>query len=476
MKSEINAIDVTEERFESIVAEIRPAEKSAVGARIPEPAKKPEPRLYRVIWRWHFYAGLIVLPVLLIASVTGGLYVFREELERVIYPRLMFVEPQPQTVTYKEQLAKAIAALPEGATVHGISISDDPTRATDIIAEIGPERYVSVYVNQHTGAVSGQLEYDRSLFGVILNIHRTLLAGTTGRVIVELATSWGIILIVTGVYLWWPRRGGKALGVWLPRLRGKSYVIWRDWHTVPGFYFSLLAFLVMGTGLFFTLLFARGYQGVAQITSSYPASYLNPPKSLKKEGATRLGPDEIIAIARREQSENEMYIDFPHTAEDSFTIYAGSYDSPSTLTFLYLDQYSGAVHDSIRWRDISVAAKVQVSAYSIHVGSIYGLPTKILAVLVCLLIVAMSVTGAAMWWVRRPSGKTGFPVKPAGGTPTKWVIAVICLLGALMPAAGISMILILIGDWLLRRWQRRRPGQAMPFLLWLAMVLTFSGV
>jgi uncharacterized iron-regulated membrane protein len=197
--------------------------------------RQQEPRLYRVIWRWHFYAGLIVLPVLLVVTLTGGLYVFKEELERVIYPHLMFIEPQPHKVSYDAQLANATAVLPPGTTVHGVSISDDPARATVIIAEIAPESYSSVFVNQHTGAVLGQLEYDRSLFGVILNIHRTLLAGTTGRIIVELATSWGIILIVTGLYLWWPRGRNQALGVWLPRLRGKSYVIWRDWHTVPGF-------------------------------------------------------------------------------------------------------------------------------------------------------------------------------------------------------------------------------------------------
>jgi uncharacterized iron-regulated membrane protein len=425
-----------------------------------QPVKKPEPRLYRVIWRWHFYAGLITLPVLLTVAVTGGLYVFHEELERLIYPQLMFVEPQPQAISYNEQLAKAQALLPAGATAHGISISGDPTRATAIIAETAPERYVSAYVNQHTGAVLGQLVYDRSLFGVILNIHRMLLAGTIGRVVVELATSWGIILIVTGIYLWWPRVGIKSLGVWLPRLRGKSYLIWRDWHTVPGFYFSLLAFLVMGTGLFFTLIFARGYQAVGYLTNAYPASYLSPPKSIKKEGAAKLGVDEIIAIARRQQGQIEMYVDFPHTAEDSFTVYAGSYDSPSTLTFLYLDQYSGALLDAIRWEDISAAAKVQVSAYAIHIGSIYGLPTKILAMSVCVMIVAMSVTGAAMWWARRPRGKTGFPIKPAEIKPAKWLIVVICLLGVLMPAAGVSTLLILLGDWAARR-RRYRKRQAL---------------
>jgi uncharacterized iron-regulated membrane protein len=155
-----------------------------------------------------------------------------------------------------------------------------------------------------------------------------------------------------------------------------------------------------------------------------------------------------------------MYVDFPHTAEDSFTVYAGGYDSPSTLTFLYLDQYSGAALDAIRWKDLSAVAKVQVSAYAIHIGSIYGLPTKILAVSVCAMIVAMSVTGAAMWWARRPRGKTGFPIKPAKIKPAKWVIAVICLLGAIMPAAGASMLLILLGDWAARR-RRYRKRQAL---------------
>jgi uncharacterized iron-regulated membrane protein len=442
MKSEMKA--TTEAQLEPIatMAPIAPIAVDAASDEIIE--RKQEPRLYRVIWRWHFYAGLIVLPVLLAVALTGGLYVFKEELERVIYPHLMFVERRPQTVSYDKQLTNATAVLPSGATVHGVSISDDPTRATVIIAEIAPESYSSVFVNQHTGAVLGQLEYDRSLFGVILNIHRALLAGTTGRIIVELATSWGIILIVTGLYLWWPRGRNLALGVWLPRLRGKSYLIWRDWHTVPGFYLSLLAILVMGTGLFFTVLFASGYQMMANLTNSYPASYLNPPKSVKQDGAAKVKVDEIIASTRREQNEREMYIDFPHTAEESISVYAGSYDSPSTLTVLHIDQYSGAVLDSVGWHQLSAAAKLQVSAYSIHIGSICGKPTKALALIVCLLIVAMSVTGAAMWWIRRPKGKSGFPNKTKEFNPAKWLIALICLLGGLMPAAGLSLLLILL--------------------------------
>ncbi len=59
----------------------------------PEPVEARKPRLYRVIWRWHFYAGLIVAPILLVAAITGGLYVFHAELSGWLYQDLYFVEP-----------------------------------------------------------------------------------------------------------------------------------------------------------------------------------------------------------------------------------------------------------------------------------------------------------------------------------------------------------------------------------------------
>jgi len=420
---------------------------------------KSEPRLYRVVWRWHFYAGLLVLPVLLTAAITGGLYVFIQELEPLMYPERT-VAVQEEVVPYQQQLEAAKAVVPEGFEAHGLTISADPKLATIVNFHQEPDRYLYIFVNQHTGVVQGQSEYGDSFFDIVLKIHRTLFIGTVGRYLVEISTSWGIILAITGLYLWWPRGREKVKGIWLPRLKGKSYVIWRDWHTVPGFYFSLLAFLVMFTGLFFTEFFGSGYRLMAFMTNSYAASDVSPPNSAVVEGANPLRVDDIIGIARREQSEKELYIDFPHTKENSYSVYGGTADSLSTYSNMYIDQYSGAVLDHLTWNDLSAVAIVQLLPYPIHVGSIYGLPTKILAVLVCALIVAMSVTGAVMWWKRRPRGKTGFPHKPQAFKPAKWLIMLICLLGLVMPAAGISILTILFGDWLLQLWKTRRATNA----------------
>lgn len=47
----------------------------------PERASRPAASFYRAVWRWHFYSGLITLPFLILLAVTGGLYLFRAEID-----------------------------------------------------------------------------------------------------------------------------------------------------------------------------------------------------------------------------------------------------------------------------------------------------------------------------------------------------------------------------------------------------------
>jgi uncharacterized iron-regulated membrane protein len=422
-----------------------------------ENSASPTPRLYRVIWRWHFYAGLIVMPVLAVVALTGALYVFRPELEQKFNPAMLTVEPQTQRASYETQLANAKASAPAEARATAMLLHADPTWPTQFAFSTKAGDNLNIFVNQHTGAVQGSYVYGNTFFDLVMVIHRHLAGGIIGRIAVELATSWGIILAITGLYLWWPRGRDKFLGVLFPRFRGKPYLVWRDWHAVPGFYFALFAILILATGLFYTMGFGRGYQRLLDVTNSNPTSFAEASKSVRQPSAVPLPLDEIIAIAERTQPEKEMYIDLPNNAEASVYVYAGSSDHPSTLTQFYIDQYSGKVMGLAGWSQLPVLYKIQLLSYPIHVGSILGWPTRVLALLTCLVIVAMGVTGAVMWWIRRPKGKTGFPQKPKEVQPPTWLIGLIVLLGVLMPAAGISILALLAGDWMLRvirsRWQ-----------------------
>ena len=45
---------------------------------------------------------------------------------------------------------------------------------------------------------------------IMHDLHGELLIGEPGAIAVELAGAWAIVMIITGLYLWWPRGAGVA--------------------------------------------------------------------------------------------------------------------------------------------------------------------------------------------------------------------------------------------------------------------------
>ncbi|WP_203564069.1 PepSY domain-containing protein [Deefgea sp. CFH1-16] len=62
-------------------------------------SKTKPSHFYAVVWRWHFYAGLLVIPVLMLLAVTGAIYLFKPQLDPLLYPQLLRLSPAKQAVT-----------------------------------------------------------------------------------------------------------------------------------------------------------------------------------------------------------------------------------------------------------------------------------------------------------------------------------------------------------------------------------------
>src|SRR5215472_15968109 len=120
------------------------------------PAEPPQVNVYPRIWRWHFYAVLLVAPVLIVVALTGAILIFSDQLERVLYPYNLFVTPAQEGVSsYEEQLKAAREFGPKDYTVAGIGIDANPLRATAVLLRSGSGRGRVVYVDHHTGKVIG---------------------------------------------------------------------------------------------------------------------------------------------------------------------------------------------------------------------------------------------------------------------------------------------------------------------------------
>ncbi|KAK0332555.1 hypothetical protein LTR94_024393 [Friedmanniomyces endolithicus] len=215
--------------------------------------------LYRTIWRWHFYAGLIVSPFLLILAVTGAIYLFNTEINDALYPNQRFVA-ETAPLPASRLIGAALEWFP-GGTATRIDMPVEPGRSAllFITPTDGPAQ--RVYVDPDPGWVCGRLS-------------RFSDNGDRGDAIVELMACWGLILVVTGLYLWWPRsaRSWVGVAVFNPMMRGRMF--WRDIHAVVGIWTALLiAFLIL-TGLPWATVWGGLLKGgVDALGVGYPANH-----------------------------------------------------------------------------------------------------------------------------------------------------------------------------------------------------------
>lgn len=488
--------------------------------------RRPEERLerqakaasvYRVMWRWHFYAGLLVSPILIVTAVTGAIYAFKDEIEDLTQARLLVVAPAGERQPLSKQVAAAAAAFPQGR-VENVDLPADPARSTRVMVALpkpktealpgespvepkpkekaaaeasyadakpapaaddvkattvktaaaapkgmggseGVERR-AVFVNPYTAEVLGSRgPADNWFFELVLSIHRRLYAGNVGRMVVEFSTSWTIILLLTGVYLWWPRGAKTSWGVWLLRLRAKPYVVLRDLHAVPAALISPVAIVIVFTGLFWTQLWGTGFKyfqgpipqgaGVSTLVAG------------GKSGATpeTVSLDAVAALGAKAWPGDDLFINLPSKPTGVFQINARPEIGPTFSGRMEVDRYSGAVLKQVEAADLPILTRFRTWVYPLHVGSVFGITTKILAFVASSILAMLTITGVWMWWQRRPAGRTGFPRKPEGTIPL-WLWGSLVGCSLFFPAVGLSILVFMLVETLWGVVERRRSGSA----------------
>lgn len=219
------------------------------------------PRARQRVWRWHFMAGLMVIPFAIILAVTGAIYLFKPQFEAAVEARInqramMLAE---ETLPADRLLASALETYPGAAMMKYVIATspDDPTVEIDLRTEAGPR---TLWIDRSSGEVLHDTSTPGRFMNVVKRIHGTLLAGDAGSLVVEIMASWMIILIVTGVFLWWPR-GVSGWRFFIPDvspLRGRRE-LFRRLHGTLGAWAGGLILVMLISGLPWTQVWGAGY-------------------------------------------------------------------------------------------------------------------------------------------------------------------------------------------------------------------------
>lgn len=443
---------------------------------------RPYPR-YAALWRWHFYAGLFTAPFLLMLSVTGAIYLFNDELNDLIYPELRFANSSHTTPQQPaSMLIGAVEQQWPGSAVTRIDMPTTAGRSAMLFVTPAEGEPFRAFVDPGTAEILGQFIYTRTLVGFADVFHGSLMLGDVGDAIVELAACWAVVLIITGLYLWWPR-GNDAGGRLLPRLALRGRRFWREVHRFTGFYAAALILFLIFSGLPWATVWGGmvlqpvsnalglGYPPALRHHNSSQATMMDTlgeaPWALEQAplpaGAhahlppaqrTDIGVDRATAILAQHGMASAYRLSLPRDGQHLYSAYTYP-DRPEGQHTLHVDRFTGEVLADIRFQDYGAAAKAVEWGVAIHMGNYWGRVNQLIMLLTCIAIIALVITGMVMWWRRRPPGSLGAPRAISAPRARNTVLVTAALL-IVFPLTGLSLVLILGLDTVWRSLCRRK--------------------
>ena len=421
---------------------------------------------YRTIWRWHFYASLFVMPLVLVLATTGAIYLFKPQIDR--WEERAFSNLSTHgAVSPNAQLAAVMNANP-GAQFHGYRLPAREGDAAVIHVGLADGRSMrDVYVSPQ-GKVLGSVDPESRISATVSRIHGSLLIGRVGDWIVELAACWAIVMILTGLYMWWPRGQGLRGVIW-PRLGKGKRIFLRDLHAVTGFWVSGLALVLLTTGLPWASVWgdafrvARAELGLVQGAQDWKTGTHAPHAEhdhdammkMQAAGIPLVGLSDMVAKAKLEDLPHPVFVKPPGAPERfgpptpmAWTIKSESQNRPLNRKITY-DVATGKELSRTSFADKHVIDQAVNYGIAWHEGQLFGWINQLVGVLSALGLITLVISGYMIWRRRKPVDALGAPIAPAVPQKIREVVVIIAVMAILLPLLAISLLALWLFDRLL---------------------------
>jgi sulfite reductase (NADPH) flavoprotein alpha-component len=368
----------------------------------------------KTLFQLHWFFGISAGLVLALMGITGALYSFQEELLRALNADVLKVEVRAEGVLPPAELVRRVeAAQGDKVSMLWVDVRDGNAARIFFTPAPGERRGALRYADPYTGELKGDAA-GQGFFNLMLNLHRFLAMGDTGRQITGACTLMLIFFCLSGLYLRWPR---KALDwrTWLTfewAKKGRAFN-W-DLHAVAGTWCLLFYLLFALTGLFWSYDWYRS--GLNTLLADAPAAGQ---QQKRGEGRGRHGPPPADQHAPPLQVDYQaIWSNLKQAAGPELAMYnlrlppAGGQPAnlfyllegaahPRAFNTLVLDPATGQVRRHERYTDKSFKAQLLQSVYALHVGEYFGLPGRIILTLASLTMPLFFVTGWLLYLDRR---------------------------------------------------------------------------
>ncbi|WP_345203328.1 PepSY-associated TM helix domain-containing protein [Chryseobacterium ginsengisoli] len=375
----------------------------------------------------HLWFGLSVGLIVFIVSLTGTMYVFKDEIQNQLRKDAIFVKPETisqQPLSIEVLKEKVSLEVNEKYPISSVEIPLDKNKSYEFLYYEKDKKAWNyfdevkinklIYVNQYTGEILGIYNEKYDLFPILKAIHWSLLLKADwGKYVIGIPVVLFIIMLITGIILWWPQnkkmRKGRFSFDW------KNVKIWKrknyDLHNILGFYASFIALILSLSGIYFA------YPWVKNAFNITLSGSLELPKEKEIKS-----PDSLL-------TKNNAIFDL--TAEETRKLYStlSSFRIPlngknkkgkdlknipvsvygedgkfAIRNQLVFDKYSGKLLSNKPHQELNTAEKYANANYDIHTGSYFGIFGKIIWFIAGLICTSLPVTGFLVWLGKKKKG------------------------------------------------------------------------
>jgi uncharacterized iron-regulated membrane protein len=477
-------------------------------------------RRWRSLWRLHFYAGLFAMPFVLLMAVSGLVILYTQPIQNLTEGNLRRVPAATEFVSFDEQARNVETAFP-GKSLKAVTVPNASSRSTMFALDDGSAAGFEVYVNPHTGKVLGSRKTGSGIIGLANRMHgylnnnaikvslpsvaafwdheKVFRKYVVGDLVLEVLGVWTLVLVMSGLFLWWPRRsraGGSERtrrGLLRIRLNKTGRARWRDLHGASGVTLFSIMLLTVVSGMAWSAYWGPNFSALANRISPnvaakapesalgvrgdldrlgnqipwntgdfpIPASYATAPDGTSP---TALRLDRVAAIAEREGMKPGYTINFPANAKDeatgetlygSFTVSNSWPRKTGEAHDLFLDQFSGATlgqQTAYGFGSVSYGLDALVST---HMGTQLGVVSRVMMTALCVLSIWSIFSAFVMFWKRRRPGTLGLPRRPVDVRLAKRVSLTAIVMAIVFPVWGLSAAVVLAFDRFVIRRTRR---------------------
>jgi uncharacterized iron-regulated membrane protein len=436
------------------------------------------------LWRIHGLAAMLATPFLLVAAVTGLIYVAAPQVEAWQDAHLDAVTPAPW-LPLDRLVQAAEAAAPEGLRLrnvvpprvpgdtlratfappagtaaagspqpagphagHAMPTAALPAAATAAETGFGPRipRGVIVHVDPGSARVLGtQVEGDRYSTWA-KRLHSSLLQNDNWRWLIEWAATCLLVMLLSGAALAWPRKGVALLPQ--PGARGRT--AWKQWHAFIGLALALMSLAIVLTGLTWSRYAGDQIRSLRDQIGQAPPRAPAGLQSAPANGSPRLSWQAVWDRARQQAPEAVLQISPPRGPQGVWRISNVDRGQPMQRLDLQLDATSGRALFFAGWQQQTLFSKATAIGIPFHRGE-FGLWNQLLLVLFGVAVIFSTVTGWVMWFKRRRTGWLGLPALPAQAWrsvawrwPALGAALALCWLAPLLLA---FLALLLLAEW-----------------------------